>query len=570
MSRATLLLLACLGCAPRPSEGPSAPDAGGRPDVANLVVDWRDEVIYQLVTDRFADADPANNSGVDLDKPTRYHGGDFAGIEQQLPYLLDLGVTVVWISPVVRNVDEYRGSAGYHGYWTQDFSSVNPHFGDLASLRKMVGALHRAGLKVMLDIVTNHVGQVFFYDLNGNGQPDESLNEWAPGFDSRGVQLPSPATGAAPLVFANLPESNRVPPLPAEFANPSWYHRKGRILDYGQVDQVETGDFGALKDLRTSLPEVRDALFRVYAAWLDTADFDALRIDTVKHVEASFWSDFCHRIRTHSAQSGKRNFFQVGEALDGNTAYLGGFTRKDMLDSLLDYPQKFVIDQVFKGKSGTRALEEDAASRLRDFGSQASSATGLSASQSVVNFLDNHDMPRFLAGSSLPVLHSALAFLLLEDGIPSIYYGTEQEFAGERDPFNREDLWKSGYVRTTKTFQWIARLIKIRKAYPALRRGRLVYKATTQTFGSEPDAGFLAFERIEGSQTVLVALNVSDAHPSTAPGGALATSFRAGTPLKDLIGGDPYTVGSGGSLALSVPSRAVRVLVPTAEAIDIH
>ena len=141
--------------------------------ITNHVKDWRDEVIYQLMTDRFADGDSNNNYNTNPNVLTAWQGGDFQGVIDRIPYLQELGVTAVWISPVVKNVEEDAGIAGYHGYWTQNFTAVNPHFGDLAKLREMVAALHDAGIKVILDIVANHIGQLFYYDINKNGQPDE-------------------------------------------------------------------------------------------------------------------------------------------------------------------------------------------------------------------------------------------------------------------------------------------------------------------------------------------------------------------------------------------------------------
>src|SRR4051794_22132485 len=140
--------------------------ASGEPKLATHVNDWREEVIYQLLVDRFADADQGNNYNVHPSAPGRWHGGDWAGVESKLDYLETLGVTTLWISPVVKNVDTDAGFDGYHGYWAQDLTATNPHFGDLPALRRMVSAAHARGMKVILDIVTNHLGQLFYYDIN--------------------------------------------------------------------------------------------------------------------------------------------------------------------------------------------------------------------------------------------------------------------------------------------------------------------------------------------------------------------------------------------------------------------
>jgi glycosidase len=555
-----------------------------QPKVTNNVEDWRDEVIYQLLTDRFADGDLNNDFNVDRAAPGRYHGGDFRGVQDKIPYLKELGVTAVWISPVVKNVEEDAGHASYHGYWAQDFSSVNPHFGDLAELREMVNALHAAGIKVILDIVTNHVGQLFYYDINGNGSPDESvagyqdnvvhISEWDPDYDPRGIMgfTSLGESGPAPIRWLWMPEINRVPPMPVEFQNKDWYNRRGRVTDWNQDDQVVRGDFpGGLKDLNTSLPEVRDALFKVYSAWLDSADFDGFRIDTVKHVEHESWQDFCGRMRAHAAQLGKKNFFMFGEVFDGRDDKVGSYSFNGELDTLFNFPQKFAIDSVFKSNGATRILEQNLAARRHDFSSEAiPSIGGVNSQQVIVNFLDNHDVPRFLYDKpSVPALQTALAYLFFEEGIPDVYYGTEQEYSGGNDPRNREDLSRSEYSTQTPTFKWISRIAKLRKAYPALRRGEMTFRYSTEHTGDEQDSGVLAFERATDKQTVLVAINVSDAKTSQTSFGNtdMHTGFAAGTALVDVLSGEQVTVGAEGALRLELGPRQTRLLVPSEQVV---
>src|SRR5215471_14243099 len=330
---------------------------GGNPAPQSLVEDWRDEVIYQIVTDRFANGDPNNDfnldpSGTDL---TRYQGGDFLGIMQHLDYLEALGVTTLWISPVVRNVESDANLSGYHGYWTQDFEHVNPHFGDLATLRQLVAACHKRKMKVVLDIVVNHMGQLFFYDINEDGQPDEvtigtgsggplgrpdggapvgHVLEVDPDYDPRGIQASTSLgeSGLAPVLFFHVPEINRMPPQPAVFANPDFFHRKGRITNWDDPMQVVDGDFpGGLKDLATEKPEVRAALAAAYQYWIDAVDFDGFRIDTVKHVEPEFFEDFAGRIRQHNQARGKRNFLLFGEVFAAPDAQMAIYTQNSRL-----------------------------------------------------------------------------------------------------------------------------------------------------------------------------------------------------------------------------------------------
>jgi len=154
----------------------ATPDPRTQAHQTNAGIDWRDQVIYQVMIDRFDDGDPNNDYNVQPDAPARYHGGDWRGLADHLDYLQTLGVTALWISPVVKNVEEDAGFASYHGYWTQDFLRPNPHFGDVAALRALVDAAHARGMLVILDVVTNHMGQLFYYDVNNNGQPDDLVS----------------------------------------------------------------------------------------------------------------------------------------------------------------------------------------------------------------------------------------------------------------------------------------------------------------------------------------------------------------------------------------------------------
>jgi glycosidase len=592
---AGIVLIACLAAAAVTCVdlGPVADDFG----VGTHVVDWRDEVIYQLMVDRFADGDPNNNWNVNPNAPAAYHGGDWQGIIDRLDYLEELGVTALWISPAVRNVETDAGVWSYHGYWTQDFTAPNPHFGDIAKLREMVDACHRRGIKVVLDIVTNHVGQLFYYDINGNGQPDESVygsgttsgmthvSEYDPDFDPDGVQAETSLgqAGLAPVVWFNDPAINRVAPSPPEFQNPDWYNRKGRVYDWSQWDQVVLGDFpGGLKDLKTTHPDVRRALLVAFSYWIGAADFDGFRIDTLKHVEHGFWQVFCPGIRQRAADIGKHNFLMFGEAFDGDDALIGSYTFDGGVDSVFHFPHKFqVIDGVFKWGGPTSTIENLLLARAANYGSIPHAGgpvdedgNGLAPRQLLVNFIDNHDIPRFLYDKpSLPALWSALTYLLTIDGIPCLYYGTEQEFDGGNDPFNREDLWRSGYDTSRETFRLIRHLIDLRKTHAPLRRGGMTVRWATERTGDEPDAGIFAFERTSAGETVLVVINTSESHPSETsyawadpPGEHMQTGFAAGTQLANVLdngdtAGQTVTVGEGGRLRVTVPARGARIYV---------
>ena len=202
---------------------------------------------------------------------------------------------------------------------------------------------------------------------------------------------------------------------------------------------------------------------------------------------------------------------------------------------------------------------------------------GLSPQQVPVNFLDNHDLPRFLfEDADETMLRTALAFLYTWDGIPCLYYGTEQLFDGGVDPRNREDMHLGNTERgfppfdtTNAHFAYVQDLIAIRKANPALRRGTVEPRWATEVAGARRDAGIFAFERIDDAQTVLVVLNTSEQDSETcapvADGGAcMATGFPSGTTLVDVAPGSDgatFAVGAGGVVTVSVPPHGARVLV---------
>lgn len=599
------------------------------------VVDWRGEVVYQLMVDRFANGDINNDHGVIPGDLGRYQGGDWQGVIDNVDYLVELGVTAVWISPVVRNVETDAGFDGYHGYWTQDFTDVNPHFGDIAKLREMVDVLHANNIRVILDIVTNHVGQVFYYDINRNGRPDESIggsgtnsplvrtSEYDPDFDIRGIQgyTSLGESGPAPTIWMDMPEINRGAPEPAEFANPEWYWRRGRVTVWGReadacrqagIDpanwdacynyvriQEVTGDFpGGLKDLRTDLPEVRQALIDVFTFWITEIDIDGFRIDTVKHVEHDFWVQFSTAIRDYANAVGKPNFLLFGEVFDGADWLLGSYTAPGMLDSVFYFSQKFqVYDGVFKYGAPTSVIEDLWTERYENYSSIPQpggvfdfQGNPLPPTSVLVNFVDNHDVPRFLFDlPDVDRLHNALRLLFTQDGIPCIYYGTEQQFSGGNDPANRENLWESGFDRSNPTYQYIRSLIQMRRAYPELMYGYLGIAWSTERTGDEEDAGIFAFERRFAGNRAMVVLNVHTSKTSVTTAESLGaermtTTFAPGTVLVDVMPGgdgatftvtdegcttvaceqpvaDDYRGGACGCLLVDVPPNMGRVLV---------
>ncbi len=586
-----------LGFAVTPELGcVQVPDEGRQPALATHVQDWRDEVVYQLIVDRFADGDVNNDFSVQPGALARYQGGDWKGIEDHLDYLSALGVTTLWISPIIKNVDTDADVDAYHGYWQDDLTLLNPHFGDLASLRSMVSHAHDVGLKVVLDIVCNHMGQVFFYDMNRNGKADiyifgtgttspvTRISEFDPDWDPMGVQAFSAAggSGRAPVIFIQDPTISRIPPRPGILGTAAAYHGLGRILDYSVPDQRLRGDFpGGLKDLATEQPEVRATLVDAFAQWVEKVDFDGYRIDTVKHVESDFWPVFANATRQRLAGEGKNNFLMFGEAFDGDDQLLGSYTQPGSLDSVFYFSQHYqVFRDVFENahdptqQKGTAQIQALWAQKPMNYGTQPQpGGIGVPPYKALVNFLDNHDVARFLFDSQgdVPALRNALTLLLTEDGIPCIYYGTEQEFSGGNDPANREVLWLTNFATTGDTFNHVAKLTRLRKAYAALRRGDTTVRWSTNDVGTEEDAGIFAFERAGGdagaNAYALVVLNTSDTKASSTSSGPMVMQVGAapGSMLVDVL--DPthasYPVDPTGTLRVTVQPQQAMILVPS-------
>ncbi len=560
--------------------------------VETHVEDWRNEVIYQLLTDRFANGSARNDVRTSPGDLARYQGGDYQGVIDNLDYLEELGVTAIWISPIVLNVDHDAGVDAYHGYWQVDLERLNPHFGDLATLRAMVDACHERGIKVIVDIVTNHMGQVFYYDINLNGSPDENVfgsgstsplgrvTEYDPDYDPRGIQSETSLgeAGLAPISFFDMPEIFRVPPNPPIFQTEAAYNRRGRVTDFNIEEQVVYGDFpGGLKDINTENPEVRDELIRIFTDWVLRTDIDGYRIDTIKHVDYEFWERFAPEVRERLAAQGKSNFLMFGEAFDGNDELVGSYTQPGRLDSVFYFPQKFqVFDDVFGRGQPTRKIEELYNQRAANYGSTPQfEGIGIPPTQALINFIDNHDLPRFLFEARDPRrLRAALSYLLLEDGIPCIYYGTEQDFAGGNDPANREVLFTTGMPRDGETFQHIARMTRIRRTYRALTHGDFQIRWVTDRTGDEQDAGIVAFERTtpEGDYALAIVNSQGDhrseTSASTLGGGPMVVGAPAGSTLVDVLTGDRYTVNGAQELSVGVEPFGAVVLIPEADVVN--
>ncbi|GLH98980.1 pullulanase-type alpha-1,6-glucosidase [Phytohabitans aurantiacus] len=503
----------------------------------------RAEQFYFVLPDRFANGDSRNDrgglagdrlsTGYDPADKGFYHGGDLRGLIDKLDYIQGLGTTAIWMAPVFKNRPVQGSgadvSAGYHGYWITDFTDLDPHFGTKADLRELVRKAHGRGIKVYLDIITNHTADVIRYAENQYSYVDKATEPYRDtqgrAFEDRNY---ADGTRAFPAVNASSgPYTPVFPTLadasvkkPAWLNDPAMYHNRGDSTFSGE--NSEYGDFFGLDDLWTERPEVVEGMTRIYADWVTSTGVDGFRIDTAKHVNMDFWPQFSRGIKA----AAPKDFFMFGEVYSADPAFTSTYVRQGELPATLDFPfQQAARDYVATGGSARALADLYAADDLY-------TAPGTDAGRSPT-FLGNHDMGRigsFIAGGGTdPATHLrrdvlAHELMFLTRGQPVVYSGDEQGFTGPGgDKDARQDMFASktgdyldddllGTDRTHASDQYdtahplytsIAALGALRRAHPALRDGIQV------TRHADDGPGVFAFSRIDPRERVeyLVAVN---------------------------------------------------------------
>jgi glycosidase len=488
--------------------------------------DWRDQVIYFLMVDRFNNpvASPVHQP---YDDPNygQYQGGKFAGIQQQLAYIKNLGAGAIWLSPVLKNLPFDSGS--YHGYGIHDFLRAEPLFAlDPTNadheLRNLVDAAHEAGLYVIFDIVLNHTGDVFAY--NGNSSASFSSTPLAVQWrDATGTPQPSwPDVGAIPN-----------PPLdavvwPSELQKNTFFRRQGMP---GANSPDTVGDFDSLKQMMTADPDLQAFLIRTYQYVIARYDIDGFRIDTLRYLQGNLAQLFGNSIREFALSIGKKNFFTFGEVLDGTSeADIARFIGRNTttgddgdslvgVDAALDYPLFNVLTPTIKGFSAPSSVV--GMYNYRKQVEQFILSSHGEASRFFVTFLDNHDMKsriRYEEPGNPDEFDDQVTMgvgcLYCLPGIPCLYYGTEQGLHGSgSDPAVREALWGIAPTFPQNSFFYAAiqKIFAVREAQPALRYGRFYFRpisGDSVNFGVSPyPAGILAWSRILNDQEVLIVAN---------------------------------------------------------------
>ncbi|TAN72604.1 MAG: alpha-amylase [Gallionella sp.] len=490
--------------------------------------DWRDVWIYFLMLDRFNRADGKPPASMPHDKPFgEFQGGTFNGVRERLKYIKDLGAGAIWLSPVLKNCQSDRGT--FHGYGIQDFLRPEPRFASAPGkeedeLRALVDEAHALGLYVIFDIVLNHAGDVFGYKdfgASAPGSPGTLPIEWRNESGQARPDFP---------VIEDIPAARRKPDAlvwPAELQRNNFFRRKGKGAEEG-------GDFESLKEFVTDARDgrifpVRNALILAYQYAIARYDVDGFRIDTLKYVERDFAQAFGNAMREYALSIGKKNFFSYGEVFDGEeriAEFIGRNTRDAGelvgVDAALDFPLFFRLPAVAKGFAPPTGVI-DVFRRRKEIERDILSSHG-EAGRFFVTFLDNHDMKERFRGASAdgpdpfdPQVILGIAVLFGLQGIPCLYYGTEQGLhgRGSSDQFVREALWgKPGAFDVNHLFYKAIKLLSdIRNAEPALRYGRLYFRPISGDgihFGTSPFApGVLAFSRILNNREVLVVANAN-------------------------------------------------------------
>ena len=448
---------------------------------ANVVspkVGLSQDLIYFVMPDRYKDGDKKNNDngGFNTSLTAFYHGGDLKGLtgtcepgDDGLARIKSLGFTAVWLTPVVTQQEAIGAGSGYHGYWGVDFLNVDPHLGTNADMLEFSKCAKKLGLKIILDVVTNHTGDVIKYLGDKAYVPAESKN----------------------------------------LKNPAWLNDLSNYHNVGDMDRcwgvgncTKLGDFYGLDDLATEKPVVYKGWADVYGKWISKYGISGFRVDTARHVDDNFFKNWSPLIKATAKKSNISDFTIFGEVFDYSTFNLMTYVRQNKIETVLDFPFQAKATEFASGYSNaptlTALFEND------DYYTSAKSSAS-----NLVTFLGNHDVGRVgyiiankriqPADQLLPRTNLANALMYFSRGIPTVYYGDEVGMTGSnsgKDQFARQDmfptdieLWKNetrvggspigngdAFSATSQSpvAKYLIKLAEIRKSNPALANGPML------------------------------------------------------------------------------------------------
>jgi glycosidase len=436
------------------------------------------DLIYFVMPDRYKDGDTKNNDngGFNTSLTAFWHGGDLKGLtgtcepgDDGLARIKSLGFTAVWLTPVVTQQEAIGNGSGYHGYWGVDFLNVDPHLGTNADMAAFSNCAKKLGLKIILDVVTNHTGDVIKYYGNSAYIPADSKN----------------------------------------VKNPAWlntlsnYHNVGDMGScWGVGNCTKLGDFYGLDDLATEKPIVYKGWADVYGKWLTKYGISGFRVDTARHVDDNFFKNWSPLVQATAKKTGINDFTIFGEAFEYNPFNLMTYVRRNKIQTVLDFPFQAKATEYASGYSNAPALT--ALFENDDYYTSAQSSAS-----NLVTFLGNHDVGRagyIIANKRLqpteqlvPRTNLANALMYFSRGIPVVYYGDEVGMTGSssgKDQFARQDmfptaieLWKNetriggspigngdAFKATAQSpiANYLIQLAEIRKNNPALANGPML------------------------------------------------------------------------------------------------
>ena len=466
------------------------------------------DLIYFVMPDRYKDGDKKNNDngGFNTSLTAFYHGGDLKGLtgtceagDDGLARIKSLGFTAVWLTPVVTQQEAIGAGSGYHGYWGVDFLNVDPHLGTNADMLEFSKCAKKLGLKIILDVVTNHTGDVIKYRGNEPYIPAESK----------------------------------------KLKNPAWlndinnYHNVGDMGScWGVGNCTKLGDFYGLDDLATEKPMVYKGWAEVYGKWISNYGISGFRVDTARHVDDKFFKNWSPLIQASAKKSNINDFTIFGEVFDYSVFNLMTYVRQNKIQTVLDFPFQAKAPEYASGYSNaptlTALFEND------DYYTSAQSSAS-----NLVTFLGNHDVGRagFIIASKriqpadqlVPRTNLANALMYFSRGIPTVYYGDEVGMTGTnsgKDQFARQDMfpteveiWKTenriggspigngdAFTATKQNpiAKYLVELAEIRKSNPALANGPMLERYSKYALY------VISKKDVAENQEYLVAFNNSD------------------------------------------------------------
>jgi neopullulanase len=425
-----------------------------------------DDVLYLILPDRFANGDPTNDEPAefpgshDRANPRAWHGGDLRGVQEHLLYLKDLGITTLWLTPIVKN----GAAQDYRGYGAVDLYAVDPHLGTLKDYQDLVASAHKLHMKVFFDIAPNHVGPLHPWASK------PPMSDWFHGTAKDHL------TSFSPLKPDYYGQSNKKEITNVFFESLEDPHTPPQI----RKNLTDGWLFGILPDLNTENPVVQQYLVQNSIWWAESSGLDGYRIDTFPYVPRKFWAEW---------HSGLRKYYPrlstLGEVFHPDPTvtsfFVGGRKGWDGIDTQLttvfDFPTYFSLRDVLlkNAPAGQIAniLRQDSLYPHSDY---------------LVPLFANHDVPRFasMAGSSIAKVKLAFGLTLTLRGVPELYYGDEIAMTGGNDPDNRHDFpggWqedpKNAFTAAGRTpqqqevFAYVQTLLRLRREHEALHSGQL-------------------------------------------------------------------------------------------------